>query len=184
MRLGIPQVGQATARGCWRSTTALTKDWAPRRMVAAAQRRCGKRAARALKALRASAPSTADGRSSRGSSGEKHNLRHFSTKLDESADHRGLRCAADTTNFTRSPGKIVVFTGTLETHDTQRGPKPKATSVRRQKVCGLGIERIPICLVCRDRAAGASKLKEAEARSGVQVIDEDGYLKMIGGPDV
>jgi DNA ligase (NAD+) len=72
-------------------------------------------------------------------------------------------------------GKILVFTGTLE-RMTRSEAKAKAQTLGA-KVAGSVSKNTD--LVVAGPGAG-SKLKDAEAL-GVAVIDEDAYLKLIGG---
>ncbi len=163
--LGIPQVGQATARLLAQHYGDF-KTW--RKATVAASK--GDDEARAeLTSIDSIGPATAD--DIVGFFGEKHNL-EILDRLEEALTIEDF-LRADTTN---SPiaGQTVVFTGTL-VRMSRNEAKAKAQALGA-KVAGSVSKKTD--LVVAGPGAG-SKLKEAEAL-GVKVIDEDAYLKLIG----
>ena len=164
--LGIPQVGQATARLLAQHYGAF-KTWR-KAMVAAAK---GDEEARAeLTSIESIGPSTAD--DILGFFGEKHNL-EILDRLDDGLTIEDF-VRADTSH---SPiaGQIVVFTGTL-VRMTRSEAKAKARALGA-KVAGAVSKKTD--LVVAGPGAG-SKLADAK-KYGVQVITEDEWLKLVGG---
>jgi DNA ligase (NAD+) len=164
--LGIPQVGQATARLLAQHYGSY-KDW--RNGMMAARDRDSEAFAE-LTNIESIGPAVADDLI--GFFNEAHNLKILDRlhELLEIADFE----RADTAN---SPiaGQTIVFTGTLE-RMTRSEAKAKAQALGA-KVAGSVSKKTD--LVVAGPGAG-SKLKDAE-EFGVKVIDEDGYLKLIGG---
>jgi DNA ligase (NAD+) len=164
--LGIPQVGQATARLLAQHYGSY-KAWR-KAMIAAAV--ADSEAYNELTGIDSVGPSTADDLI--GFFGEKHNLEI----LDRLAD------ALDITDFEKVDtahsaiaNMTVVFTGTLE-RMTRSEAKAKAQSLGA-KVAGSVSKKTD--LVIAGPGAG-SKLTEAEAL-GVRVVTEDAFLQLIGG---
>jgi DNA ligase (NAD+) len=165
--LGIPQVGQATARLLAKNYESLAA-WR-KTMVAAAKDREGE-AFTHLTSIESIGPSTADDIA--GFFGEKHNL-EILERLDKELDIQDF-VRADTSN---SPiaDKTIVFTGTLE--KMGRSEAKAQAQAMGAKVAGSVSKKTDY--VVAGPGAG-SKLKEAEAL-GVKVLTEDEYLKLIGG---
>ena len=165
--LGIPQVGQATARLLAKNYESLAA-WR-KAMVAAAKDRDGE-AFSQLTSIESIGPSTADDIA--GFFGEKHNL-EILDRLDKELDIQDF-VRADTSN---SPiaDKTIVFTGTLE--KMGRSEAKAQAQALGAKVAGSVSKKTDY--VVAGPGAG-SKLKEAEAL-GVKVLTEDEYLKLIGG---
>jgi DNA ligase (NAD+) len=164
--LGIPQVGQATARllaqhygtyDTWRAGMIAAKD------------RDGDAFAE-LTNIESIGPSIADDLI--GFFGENHNLQILD-RLAKAIDIADFE-RPDTANSAIA-GKIVVFTGTLE-RMTRSEAKAKAQSLGA-KVAGSVSKKTD--LVVAGPGAG-SKLTEAESL-GVKVVTEDEFLKLIGG---
>jgi DNA ligase (NAD+) len=103
---------------------------------------------------------------------EKHNRKALDKLLKEVAVQK---IAAPKTSGSPVVGKTVVFTGTLEKM-TRQEAKVRAEALGA-KVAGSVSKKTDI--VVAGPGAG-SKLAEAQ-KHGVQVIDEDGWLKLIGG---
>jgi DNA ligase (NAD+) len=165
--LGIRQVGQATARLLAQHYGSF--DAWRKAMRAAAKDRDGEAFAE-LTSIESIGPST--GEDIAAFFAEKHNLEILDrlaallTIVDfERPDVSGSAIA----------GKTIVFTGTLE-RMTRSEAKAKAQALGA-KVAGSVSQKTD--LVVAGPGAG-SKLKDAEAL-GVAVIDEEAYLKLIGG---
>jgi len=103
---------------------------------------------------------------------EKHNRKALDRLLKEVEVQE---VAAPKTSGSPVVGKTVVFTGTLEKM-TRQEAKARAEALGA-KVAGSVSKKTD--LVVAGPGAG-SKLAEA-AKHGVEVIDEDGWLKLIGG---
>ncbi len=163
--LGIPQVGQATARLLAKNYESLAA-WR-KAMVAASKDRDGE-AFSQLTSIESIGPSTADDIA--GFFGETHNL-EILDRLDKELDIQDF-VRADTSN---SPiaDKTIVFTGTLE--KMGRSEAKAQAQALGAKVAG-SVSKKTDYLVAGPGAG--SKLKEAEAL-GVKVLTEDEYLKLI-----
>ncbi|TAL00194.1 MAG: NAD-dependent DNA ligase LigA, partial [Rhodospirillaceae bacterium] len=164
--LGIPQVGQATARllaqhygsyGAWRKAMVAAKD------------RDGEAFAE-LTNIESIGPSIADDLI--GFFAEAHNLQILD-RLAEALEIADFQRAE--TADSAIAGLTVVFTGTLE-RMTRSEAKSKALSLGA-KVAGSVSKKTD--LVVAGPGAG-SKLTEAEAL-GVKVVTEDEFLRLIGG---
>jgi DNA ligase (NAD+) len=165
--LGIPQVGQATARLLARHYGSLA-NW--RRAMEAAAKDPEGEAASELDNIDQIGPSVA--RDLAAFFAEKHNL----DQLDEL--QRELRVPDFVERVdTSSPiaGKIVVFTGTLErmTRD-----EAKATAERKgAKVASSVSKKTDYVIVGADAGSKATKAREL----GVATLTEDEWLALIGG---
>jgi DNA ligase (NAD+) len=163
--LGIPQVGQATAR-LLAQHYGSSKAWR-KAMIAAADE--GSDAYNELTGIDSVGPSTADDLI--GFFGEKHNL-EILDRLIEALDITDFE-KIDTSRSAIA-NMTVVFTGTLM-RMTRSEAKTKAQSLGA-KVAGSVSKKTD--LVVAGPGAG-SKLTEAEAL-GVRVVTEDEFLGLIG----
>ena len=163
--LGIPQVGQATARllaqhygsyAAWRKAMLETYDH-------------GGEAFAELTGIDSIGPTVANDMI--GFFGEKHNL-EILDRLAAILDI--VEFARPDTGDSKIAGKTIVFTGTLE-RMTRNEAKAKAQSLGA-KVSGSVSKKTG--LVVAGPGAG-SKLKDAESL-GVAVVSEDDFLEMVG----
>ena len=164
--LGIPQIGEVTAKKLARFYTDV-RHW--QKAMCDARDVTGT-AHQDLLSIEDIGPSVAQ--SLIDFFAEAHNIDEIK-RLDDILDVREYQ--NDVLEDTKLAGKIMVFTGTMQ---RMSRAEAKATAERMgAKVAGSVSAKTSILVAGED---AGSKLKEAQ-KLGVTVIDEDAWIKMVGG---
>jgi DNA ligase (NAD+) len=164
--LGIPQVGQATARLLARHYKSL-KTW--RKAMEEAAKHPEGEAAQDLGNIEQIGPSLAADLAA--FFAERHN-RETLDDLEKEIDVEDF--AAPTVSNSPISGKTVVFTGTLEKM-TRPEAKSRAESLGAH-VAGSVSKKTDLVVVGADAGSKAAKAREL----GVKTIDEDEWIKLVG----